>query len=159
MNLQKHLPLDELDSLSLWVNPQSGSAAIQVDIYLDGDGDGKYSSKSAEDARITSVARSWSDLQMSYDEWNELDGFDLDYLVYKDSSRTARGLDSLQNEMGEKKVIRIYITVTGKDASASAASPTSVYIDYVMIGGDVISFEPLEEEELKDGPSSAAPAG
>ena len=159
MNLQKPLPLDELDSLSLWVNPQSGSSAIQIDIYLDGDGDGKYSSKSSEDARITSLERSWSDLQMSYDEWNELDGFDLDYLVYKDRSRTASSLDSLQNEMGERKVIRIYITVSSKDTSASAQSPTSVYIDYVRIGGDVISFEPLEEEEIKDGSSSAVAGG
>ncbi len=159
VDLDQPLPLEDLESLSLWVNPQSGNASIQIDIYLDGDGDSSYSSKSSEDARIISQEKSWSELQMSRNEWNELDGFDLDYEIYKNKSSSAQSLDDLEEDLGSKKVVKVYITVTSNDEAATAASPTSVYIDYVKIGGEVISFEPLEDEEIKDGPSSASSGG
>ncbi|HNX39274.1 MAG TPA: hypothetical protein PKK11_01735 [Methanothrix sp.] len=160
VNLEQPLPLEDLDRLSLWVNPQSGSASIQFDIYLDGDGDGGYSSATlSQDARILSLERDWSDLQISNGQWNELDGFDLDYEIYRGQSGILYSLDGLQEELRGKRVVKIYITVMGEDQSASPSSPTTVFIDYVKIGDEVISFEPLEEEDIKDGPSSATPGG
>lgn len=146
--LDQPLALEDLDRLSLWVNPQSGIGAIKMNIYLEGDGD---------ETKVTSLEKNWSELQMSYDEWNELDGFDLDYS--RDKSGNIYGLDGLKEDLQGKKIVKIFITFSSRDKSASEATPTSVFIDYVKIGDEVISFEPLEEEDVKDGPSSATAGG
>ncbi|MDD1749165.1 MAG: hypothetical protein LUO89_04745 [Methanothrix sp.] len=149
------LPLEDLDQLSMWINPQSGDAAVQVELYLDGDGDDSYDSKSLQDARIISREKTWSEMEMSNLSWNELDGFDLEYEKYKDKAFLPESLDACQSKLGSKSIVKIYITIY-KDSNVS---DTSAFIDYIKISDDVISFEPLEEEEIKDGPASATPGG
>jgi len=151
ITLEEPLALEDLDQLSMWINPLSGDGKIQIEIYLDGDGDGGYDGDSQEDARLRSARESWSDLGMPPSEWNELDGFDLDYEEY--GGGTAGGLDDLKDELGAKKVVRIYITIY-KDGSVPQ---TSAYIDYIKIGDQIISFEPLEKEDVKSGTKSVSP--
>ena len=153
--LDDPLPLEDLDQLSMWINPQSGDAAVQVELYLDGDGDDSYDSKSLQDARILSREKTWSDMEMSNLSWNELDGFDLEYEKYKDEAFLSQSLDACQSKLEGKSIVKIYITIY-KDSNVS---DTSAFIDYIKIADDVISFEPLEEEEIKDGPASATPGG
>jgi len=88
-------------------------------------------------------------LTTSHSQWNELDGFDLEY----DGSRS---LDDFKNKLKDKRIVKIYITVYNKEKNGLE---TTAFIDYIRIGDEIISFEPLEEEEIKDGPASATPGG
>jgi hypothetical protein len=149
------LPLADLDQLSMWINPQLGDGTVEVELYLDGDGDDSYNSKSLQDARIISRERSWSEMEMSGTQWSELDGFDLEYDKYKDKSFLSQSLETCKSKLNGKNIVKLYITVY-KDSKSPL---TSAFIDCIKIGDEIISFEPLEEEEIKDGPSSASPGG
>ncbi|MDD4652457.1 MAG: hypothetical protein PHQ34_09525 [Methanothrix sp.] len=151
------LQFEDLDQLSMWVNPLSGDGSIQVELYLDGDGDDSYSSKNAGDARIISEKKTCSEAGMSSNTWNELDGFDLQYNKYKDNDFPMGSLDDCKSRLGNERIVKIYITVY-KDKEINV-SQTSALIDYIRIGDEIISFEPLEKEDIKDGPSSATPGG
>jgi hypothetical protein len=85
-------------------------------------------------------------------EWNELDGFDLEYEEYGEDSG-SQSLDDFRRSMGGLKVVRIYITLY-KDSSAAK---TEAYFDYIKVGDQLLSFEPLEQEEIKDAPKSVSP--
>jgi hypothetical protein len=146
------LPLEELDRLSMWIIPEAGDGIAQIELFLDGDGDGSYNSHSEKDARLRSLKESWSEMGMTPREWNELDGFDLVYEEYGADSG-GRRLDAYRERLGDSKVTRIYITLY-KDSSAAK---TAAYFDYIKIGGQLLSFEPLEKEEIKDAPKSTSP--
>ena len=92
---------------------------------------------------------------MSNHNWNELDGFDLEYEKYKDKDFLSGSLDACKSRLQGKSIVKIYITIY-KDSNAS---DTSAFIDYIKIGDEIISFEPLEKEDVKDGPASATPGG
>ena len=92
---------------------------------------------------------------MSHSQWNELDGFDLDFEKYGDKSVPISDLEDFRNLMKGKGVVRIYITLN-KDPKVPE---TTAFIDYIKIGDEIISFEPLEEEDIKDGPKTATPGG
>jgi len=149
------LPLVDLDQFSMWMYPQSGDGSVQVELYFDGDGDDSYDSKNMQDARILSQKRLCSDMGMSNKAWNELDGFDLHYEKYKDDDFPPSSLDDCKHRLEGKRIVKIYITIY-KDVKASE---TSALIDYIKIGDEIISFEPLEKEDIKDGPTSATPGG
>ncbi|MBN1236786.1 MAG: hypothetical protein JW999_12185 [Methanotrichaceae archaeon] len=149
------LPFEDLDQFSMWIRPQSGDGAVQVEFYLDGDGDSRYDSKNLQDARVLSLKKSWSEMEMSNSNWNELDGFDLEYEKYKDNTFLSESLDACKSRLEGKSIVKIYISIY-KD---SKVPDTSAFIDYIKIADEVISFEPLEEEDIKDGPSSATPGG
>ena len=148
IDLDDPLPLQDLDQLSMWIHPQSGSGSLQLEIYLDGNGDDRYSSN-PQDAKILSLKKDWTEMDMSYSQWNELDGFDLEY-------GSSGSLDDFKDKLKGKRVVKIYITVYNKNKDGLE---TTAFIDYIKIAGEVISFEPLEEEEIKDGPASATPGG
>src|SRR5690606_28414103 len=63
-------------------------------------------------------------------------------------------LDALKQALGQVNIDKIWITLTRK-----SDSDTIAFFDYINIGGDIISFEPLEDEDIKDGPSSASAGG
>ena len=153
--LDDPMPMEELDLLSMWVNPQLGNGKIQIELFLDGDGSNSYDSKNSKDARVRSISRSWSDLGMSYSQWNEVDGFDLNFEEYGDKSVPIGSLDDFRSRMKGLGVVRIYITLN-KDPKVPE---TTAFIDYIKIGDEIISFEPLEDEDIKDGPKTATPGG
>lgn len=148
------ISLERLDRLSMWITPETGDGIAQIELFLDGDGDGSYNSKSADDARLRSSKESWSEMGMISQEWNELDGFDLQYEEYGQDS-DFQSLDAFREIMGGLEVVRIYITLY-KDSSVPK---TEAYFDYIKVGDRLLSFEPLEQEEIKDGPSSVSPGG
>jgi hypothetical protein len=146
------LPLEELDRLSMWIIPEAGDGKAQIELFLDGDGDGSYKSRSEKDTRLRSLRESWSEMGMIPLEWNELDGFDLAYEEYgRDSG--GQNLDVYRERLGGSKVVRFYITLY-KDSSVAK---TRAYFDYIKIGDQILSFEPLEQEEIKDAPKSTSP--
>lgn len=149
------MPLEEIERMSMWVNPELGNGKIQIELYLDGDKSGVYESKDPQDARIRSISRSWSELGFSHGQWNELDGFALEFEKYGDKKFPHGGLEDFKGWLEGQEVVRIYITLY-KD---SKAPMTSALIDYIRIGDEIISFEPLEEEDVKAGPKSATAGG
>lgn len=154
VDLDQPLSLEDLDRLNMWVDPESGDGQIQLDLFMDGDGDGAYnSSKSSRDARIRSQKKNWSEMGMVFDEWNELDGFDLTYEKYGNKSFPVGSLESCRERLSGQKLIRLWITLY-KDKNVPK---TAAFIDYIKIADQIISFEPLEKEAVKDGPSSVAP--
>lgn len=147
------MPIEDLDSLSMWIDPVSGDGKVQIEIFLDGDGDASYDSDSSKDARLTTAEEPFSEIGLHPLQWNELDGMDLSYERYKDEDFGSKNLDECRKALGGRIVVKVYITVY-KDPGVDK---TVAYIDYVKIGDQVISFEPLEKEEIKKAPKSASP--
>ena len=145
--------LDDLSRLSMWIDPQSGDGKIQLEIFLDGDGDGAYDSDSSKDARLRSIKEPWSALGISPDRWNELDGFDLIYEKYGEKNPPAMNLEECRESLKGNRVVKLYITLY-KDGEVPS---TTAFIDYLKIGDQILSFEPLEEEEIKKASRSVSP--
>ncbi len=155
IDLDEPMALEEIERMSMWVNPELGDGKIQIELFLDGDGSGSYKSKDPQDARIRSLSQSWSDLGFSHGQWNELDGFALEFEKYGDKKYPKGGLEDFKSWMDKKEVVRIYITLS-KD---SKVPETSALFDYIRIADQIISFEPLEESDVKAGPKSATAGG
>ncbi len=152
-SLDSPLALEDLDRLSMWIDPQEGDGEIQLELFLDGDGDGAYDSDSSRDARLRSIKKSWSSLGMSSSRWNELDGFDLTYEKYGEKTFPASSLDECRSRLGDGRAVKLYITLY-KDETVPS---TAAFIDYLKIGDQILSFEPLEQEELKKASRSVSP--
>ena len=155
IDLDEPMALEEIERMSMWVNPELGDGKIQIEFFLDGDGSGSYKSKDPQDARIRSLSQSWSELGFSHGQWNELDGFSLEFEKYGDKTFPVGRLEDFKSWMDKKEVVRIYITLS-KD---SKVPETSALFDYIRIADQIISFEPLEEEGVKAGPKSATAGG
>lgn len=155
IDLDEPMALEEIEGISMWVNPELGDGKIQIELFLDGDGSGSYKSKDPQDARIRSLSRSWSELGFSSGQWNMLDASALEYEKYGDKKFPHGSLEDFKGWLEGQEVVRLYITLY-KDSNAPV---TSALFDYIRIGDEIISFEPLEEEDVKAGPRSASAGG
>jgi len=153
INLKKPLPIEDLDRLSMWIDPAAGEGDLALTIYLDGDGDDKYSSKSGADARLYTTKASWDKLGLVPGQWNELDAFDQLFKKTGDS-KLKGGLSSFKSLMSGKRITKVSITLY-KDGNVT----TIYYLDFIKVGSQVISFEPLEKKQVKTGPKSASYSG
>lgn len=153
INLKKPLPIGDLDRLSMWIDPAAGDGDLALTVYLDGDGDGKYSSKSEADARIYTSKASWDELGLAPGQWNELDAFDQEFKKTGDKKIKGR-LKSIKDALKGKSITKISITLY-KEGNIT----TVYYLDFIKIGTQVISFEPLEKKAVKTGPKSASYGG
>jgi len=153
--MDEPIPLRDLDTLNMWINPQNGDGYFQLQLFLDGDADGKYGSKNPEDVSLRSSKSSWSG--MSAGEWNELDGFDLIYTKDKDASFGSRSLDECRSLLTKSNLVKLYITFY-KDQNKSV-NETRVLLDFITIADELISFEPLEKEKIKKATKSISQGG
>mgnify|MGYP001331382851 FL=1 len=128
------LNLEDLNQLSMWILPLSSDGEVRIEIYLQG----------YEDPLLAEI--SLTEMQLS--QWNELDGFDLEF-------EGDVSLDALKQTLGDISIEKIWITLYKNEGDGD----TIAFFDYINIGGEIISFEPLEEEDIKDGPSSASAGG
>ena len=153
--MDEPLPLEDLDLLSMWIKPQYGDGVVQLDLFLDGDGDDSYDSHSSKDARVRSLKESWSEAGISLSQWNELDGFDLNYEKYQDKAFGSGSLADCKSKLKGESLVRLYITLY-KDGKVPK---TTAFIDYIKIGDQIISFEPMEQEAIKKATKSISPGG
>ncbi|MDD4093886.1 MAG: hypothetical protein PHF94_04655 [Methanothrix sp.] len=137
INLKNPLFIDNLDQFNMWINPQLGTGSIQIEIRLEGG------------EKIVSQKKSLDEIGLSSSQWNEVDAFDLEY-------KDCKSLDDLKLKLKGKKITKIYVSYYNTGNSGVKAT---AFFDYIRIGNEVISFEVLEEEDVKDGPSSATPGG
>lgn len=94
----------------MWIDPAAGKGDLALTIYLDGDGDNKYSSKSKADARLYTAKASWDKMGLVPGQWNELDAFD--QVFQKTNDKTLKGsLSSIKNAMKGKRITKVSITL------------------------------------------------
>jgi hypothetical protein len=155
--MDQPIPLQDLDTLDMWMNPQRGDGSVQLELFLDGDGDGKYDSDNPEDISLRSSKSSWSGLGMSAGEWNELDGFDLSYTKYKDATFGSKSMDECRSLLAGSGLVKLYITFY-KDADKNV-NETRILLDFIAIADELISFEPLEKENIKKATKSVSQGG
>ena len=124
---------------------------IGIDLYLDGNGDGKWSSKSSRDVKLYARPGEWKKSGWPVDQWTELNAFDFDY--EGPGSLGEMSLSDWQGELNENlRVVQIYIRlyVTGHGICL---------FDYININGMVASFEPNEGPHEKAGKPSRISRG
>jgi hypothetical protein len=145
------LPLDEVDDFCMQMLSLNGAGDIEIRLFLDVNGDGKYTDKkSAGDNWIKSRAEIWDEDNKFQSEWSELSAFDNSRFVYEDRNREGIGdLTECQNHFGSAGVVRIWITLYGMGETGG-----SCLIDYLKLGGYTLSFEPLEDQVTKKGKPS-----
>jgi hypothetical protein len=131
VNYDHPLPIEDLDQLSMWLKPNRGSGRLTLDIYFD------------SGSKISS-SKSWSDNDLG--KWQELDAFDLNF--------GDRSLRECQKDLSGNGIKKIWIRLYN-----NGSDEVSAYLDYLKIRDQVISFEPLEKENVLDAPSSASPGG
>ncbi len=134
IEFEDSISLEDLNQLSMWILPLSADGEVIIEIYLQG----------YEEPLL--AEKNLSELDPS--QWSELDGFDLEY-------EGNESLDALKLIYGDIDIEKIWITLYKNRGD----SDTIAFFDYINIDGDIISFEPLEDEEIKDGPSSASAGG
>jgi conserved repeat domain len=154
--LDDPLPLDEIEEFCTQVCPLSGIGDIEIRLFLDVNGDGKYSSKKSEGDNWlkTNKVEWWNESDEEWGVlWSTLDVFDPQF-NYQDRSKTKfDNFTDCQEELGNAGVVRFWITIYEVEDSGAAC-----LIDYLRLGGYVVSFEPLEDQKPKKGsPSKATP--
>jgi len=145
IDLEEPLAFDDLDQLTMQIMPLTEDGKLGLDLYFDGDGDGKWSSKSERDVKLYARINSWNNSRDWIEgEWHELNAFELDYArsgYGSDNMTLPEWNDDLSPDLYLVRVyLRIYKPGTGE-----------CLVDYFNINGMVLSFEPFESSEMKAG--------
>lgn len=134
-NFDDPAPIEDLNQLSMWLLPAKGRGKVALDIYFHGGG--KLSS-----------SKLWSERELG--QWMMMDAFHLPFnFNTKTQNKTLR---EWQDALKGKKVNKIWIRLYCENNPSASA-----YFDYLKIGHHIISFEPLEREEILDAPKSVSP--
>lgn len=143
-DLEKPLSFGDLDVLNLQISPLTKGGKIGIDLYLDGNGDGKWSSKEEKDVKLYARPDSWDTWDNNADTWMELDGFSFQYKKSLQTHLGAKDLTDWQKEHPNLNVVRMYIRLYKPESGICL-------IDYLKIGDRTLSFEPFEDSEMKKG--------
>lgn len=158
INFEEPEPLEDIDLLEFYVLPASLDGEIEVELHLDGDGDGEYHSTDPGDSKLISSRGSWRSDDWSAG-WNRIDILSLaQEIKSKDRDKQAKSVSwsDCLDRLGGAKIVKMYIRLINPLAKEQGSS---CYVDYIKIGDEVISFEPLETEEIKRAKSSAYSPG
>lgn len=151
VDLDEPLLFDDLDRLVTQIKLLTDDGKIGIDLYLDGNGDNKWSSKSSKDVKLYARPKQWASTGWVINEWAELDAFDLEYKKSGESALGKKTLDDWKTLFGNKRVVKIYIRLYKPGHGVCL-------IDYLRLGGYVVSFEPYESPEMKKAsPRKATP--
>lgn len=150
ISLDTPLLFDDLDKLVTQIN-LTDEGKIKIDLYLDGDGDNKWSRKSSKDVKL--YARPNLTDSSRINNWSELDAFGPKYKKYGESALGEKTLDGWKALFGNVRVVKVKITFYEVNDSGATC-----FIDYVQLDGYTVSFEPYESPEMKKAsPSKATP--
>ena len=148
IDLEGPLSFEELDGLCVKMKLLTVNGKIGIDLYLDGDGDGKWRSKSPYDVKLYARPKEWQKTGWPIGEWTDLDAFEFNYEKSGDKSIGEMSLADWQDQLGGNlEVVQIYIRlyVTGHGICL---------FDYFNINDMVLSFEPDEGPYEKEGKPS-----
>lgn len=145
--LDDPLPLEEVDEFCMQILPLTGAGDMEIRLFLDVNGDGKYTDKkSAGDNWVKSRANIWDEADLSGSDWMELNAFDRRFEFQDRNGVEIGDLVGCQGYFGPAGVVRIWITLYG-----IADGGGSCLIDYIKLGSYTLSFEPLEDQVTKKG--------
>lgn len=155
--------IDALDTLNLWLHPASNRGSIELEVMLDGDGDGKSSTSDPDDASILIGMASWGDGRWldtggNSNGWREFDASESSLSIKsRDSQKSRKGItwSEAQEILRGMDVVKVYIRLRG----ATKYEGVSCYVDYIRIAGEVISFEPMERDPIKKAKQSSISPG
>jgi len=154
IGLEDPLPMDHVEDCCMQVFPMAGVGYIEMRLFLDVNGDGKYTDKKAAGDNWIK-ARILYDFNSSESEWSDLSIFDQRF-VYEDRNGDEIGdFAECRDHFAGVGIIKIYITLSRKSKTDSG----SCLIDYVKINGMVASFEPNEGPHEKKGKPSRISQG
>lgn len=143
------MAFEELDEFSFQIKPTTEDISIGIEFWLDGDGDGKWSSKSDRDLKLYAKPNIWELIKWPQNQWTSVETFDFEY---SNKSTTKKPINSatlykwLENYTNLRLVtaqIKLYKSYGG-----------ICLIDYININGMVASFEPNEGPYEKVGKPS-----
>ncbi|MHC1631116.1 MAG: hypothetical protein ACXQT4_02300 [Methanotrichaceae archaeon] len=154
IDLEEPLPFEDLDEFTMQILPLTENGKIGIDLYLDGNGDGKWKSGCDKDVKLYARINSWVKNDCPTNQWTKLGVFDLNY---KKSYHTNLGTKSLTNWQEESpdnlNLVKIYIRLYSLGCGICL-------IDYLKIADYTLSFEPFEDSKMKKGkPSKVSPGG
>ena len=146
------IPLNELEDICINIKPLTEIGFIYVELWLDGDGDAKYSSSSNSDLKLYTSRFNIESLGLVVNEWMDLNALDLEY----GTSRARPPKFSLEEWGAENynlNLIRLYVRF--ETSSKTFPSQGAVWLfDYFRINDMVASFEPNEGPYEKEGKPS-----
>ncbi|UEC42433.1 MAG: conserved exported protein of unknown function [Methanothrix sp.] len=145
--LDDPLPLEEVNEFCMQILPLTGAGDMEIRLFLDVNGDGKYTDKkSAGDNWVKSRANIWDETDLSGSDWMELNAFDRQFEFQDRNGVKIGDLVGCQDYFGPAGVVRIWITLYGIADGGGAC-----LIDYIKLGSYTLSFEPLEDQVTKKG--------
>ena len=151
------ISLDELDDLCMHIKPLTDSGYIYIELWFDGDGDGKWTSDSEYDLKLFTSRNGVNGLGLEINEWIELDSLTLEY----GRSRANPPKFSMQEWIDETEnlnLIRLYVRF--ETSSKKFPSEDAIWLfDYFSINGMIASFEPGEGPHEKEGKPSRISQG
>mgnify|MGYP001313375871 CR=1 FL=1 len=157
IDISEPIPFDELYDFFTAIKPMTESGFIYIELWFDGDGDGKWKSNSERDLKLFTSRLNISDLGLEVNEWTDLDAMDLEY----GESRASGPKSNLQDWMDDTEnlnLIRLYVRF--ETSSKTYPSIGSVWLfDYFRINDMVASFEPEEGPTEKKGKPSRISQG
>lgn len=138
-----------MDEFCFQMKLLTANATIGIDLYLDGDGDGKWSSKSGYDVKFYARPDELGKSGWPFNQWHDLDAFELEYK--KQIGNKTFGemvLGEWQEESNQNlQIVQIYIRLYVKGHGICL-------FDYFNINGMIASFEPNEGPNEKEGKPS-----
>lgn len=149
VNLIDSVAFGELDEFSFHIKPTTEDISIGIELWLDGDGDGKWSSKSDRDLKLYAKPNIWDDVKWPRNQWSSVDTFDFEYSNKSSTKRPANS--AVLNEWIENYTNLRLVTAEIKLYKAYSGI---CLIDYISINGMVASFEPNESPSEKVGKPS-----
>jgi len=151
------ISFDDLDELCMHIKPLTDSGYIYIELWLDGDGDEKWTSSSKSDLKLFTSRYGVEGMGLEIDEWTELNSLDLEY----GRSRANPQKFSIQEWIDETEnlnLIRLYVRF--ETSSKKLPSEGAIWLfDYFSINGMIASFEPGEGPNVKVGKPSRISQG
>ena len=149
IDLLEALSLDELDDICMQIKPLTDTGYIYVELWLDGDGDGKWTGNSEYDLKLFTSRNGVTGLGLEVNKWTELNSLNLEYGRSR-ANPPKFSMEEWIDKTENLNLIRFYVRF--ETSSKKLPSDGAIWLfDYFSINGMIVSFEPNEGSTEKVG--------
>lgn len=157
VDLLEPISVSELEDIYIQIKPLTEIGVIYVELWFDGDGDGKYSSSSDRDLKLYTSRGNIDSLGLEVNEWTDLDALNLEYGTSRARPPKFR-LQEWRDQTETLNLIRLYVRF--ETSSKKFPSQGAVWLfDHFKINDMIASFEPNEDPYEKRGKPSMISQG
>jgi hypothetical protein len=143
------LALDEFADFCMEIKPLTECGFVYIELWFDGDGDGKWTSSSERDLKLFTSRSNISSLGLEVSEWTNLYLLDLEYGESRARGSKSRLLEWIE-ENENLNLVRLYIRF--ETSPKNYSSDGSIWLfDYFRLNDLIASFEPNEGPYEKVG--------